>query len=78
MAAANERKKNVKTLTADHVLDALKTLEFENFIEPLRQSLEEFRKANKDKRTAKGNASAKANGTSASSSENASEQMIEE
>lgn len=58
------KKQKHKTLSADNVLEALEEVEFENFIEPLRQELEMFRRANKEKREA-----TKSNGVKPSSAE---------
>ncbi|XP_018800726.1 PREDICTED: DNA polymerase epsilon subunit 3 [Bactrocera latifrons] len=44
------RKQNHKTITAANILDALKQLEFENFVQPLSTDLEAYRKAVKDKK----------------------------
>lgn len=41
-----------KTLNANDVFQALRDMEFEEFIEPLQQSLEEFRKEQKSKKEA--------------------------
>lgn len=49
------KKQKHKTLSADNVLDALEEVEFENFVEPLRQELETFRRANKEKKGTKSN-----------------------
>ncbi|XP_053951781.1 DNA polymerase epsilon subunit 3 [Anastrepha ludens] len=43
-------KQNHKTITAANILDALKQLEFENFVDPLTSDLESYRKAMKDKK----------------------------
>ncbi|VEN42045.1 unnamed protein product [Callosobruchus maculatus] len=44
--ASNEAQKvNRKTLTKEDVINALKDLEFENFIEPLQTALEEYKNA---------------------------------
>lgn len=55
--AAAARKQKHKSLSSDNVFSALEEIEFENFIEPLRQSLETFRKANKEKKSNKANES---------------------
>ncbi|XP_065364312.1 DNA polymerase epsilon subunit 3 [Calliphora vicina] len=44
------RKQNHKTITATNILDALKQLEFESFVEPLTKDLESYRKIVKDKK----------------------------
>lgn len=49
------QEKGQKTLTASHVLSALKNIDFENFIPPLEEQLEEFRKNNKEKGEKKAN-----------------------
>lgn len=41
-----------KTLTANDVLSALEEMEFEEFIDPLKESLEAFKKEQKDKKEA--------------------------
>jgi len=41
-----------KTLTANDVFDALREMEFEQFVEPLQESLEVFKKEQKGKRDA--------------------------
>lgn len=46
------------------MLDALEEVEFENFVEPLRQELEAFRRANKEKK-----GTTKSNGVKASTTE---------
>lgn len=55
--AAAARKQKHKSLSSDNVFSALEDIEFENFIEPLREALEGFRKANKEKKTNKANES---------------------
>lgn len=51
--AAAAKKQKHKSLSSDNVFSALEEIEFENFIEPLRQSLESFRKATKEKKSSK-------------------------
>lgn len=43
------------------MFSALEDIEFENFIEPLRESLEKFRKTNKEKKSNKANEQNKTN-----------------
>lgn len=38
-------------MSSDNVFSALEEIEFENFIEPLREALELFRKMNKEKKS---------------------------
>lgn len=53
-AAINEAKKlNHRTMTPQNIFDALEEIEFESFIEPLKESLELYRKAVKDKKSSK-------------------------
>lgn len=47
------KKQNHKSLTPNNVFEALEEIEFETFIEPLKESLEAFREANKAKKAAK-------------------------
>ncbi|KAM7347746.1 DNA polymerase epsilon subunit 3 Chrac-14 [Cochliomyia hominivorax] len=49
-STALARKQNHKTITATNILDALKQLEFESFVEPLTKDLEAYRKVVKDKK----------------------------
>ena len=49
-STALARKQNHKTITATNILDSLKDLEFESFIEPLTKDLEAYRKIVKDKK----------------------------
>lgn len=49
-STALARKQNHKTITATNILDGLKDLEFESFIEPLTKDLEAYRKIVKDKK----------------------------
>lgn len=49
-STALARKQNHKTITAANILDALKQLEFESFVEPLTNDLETYRKVVKDKK----------------------------
>lgn len=44
------RKQNHKTITAPNILEALKQLEFESFVDPLTKDLEAYRKVVKDKK----------------------------
>lgn len=53
--AAAAKKQKHKSLSSDNVFSALEEIEFENFIEPLRDALETFRKVNKDKKSSKMN-----------------------
>lgn len=53
-AAINEAKKlKHKTMTPQNIFDALEEIEFESFIEPLKESLEVYRKNVKDKKSSK-------------------------
>ncbi|XP_037819632.1 DNA polymerase epsilon subunit 3 [Lucilia sericata] len=62
-STALARKQNHKTITATNILDALKQLEFESFVEPLTKDLEAYRKVVKDKKDkGKKDASATENG----------------
>ncbi|XP_039958512.1 DNA polymerase epsilon subunit 3 [Bactrocera neohumeralis] len=65
------RKQNHKTITAANILDALKQLEFESFVEPLSTDLEAYRKAVKDKKdkAKSSSATAAANNSSANDEE---------
>ncbi|EDS33702.1 DNA polymerase epsilon subunit 3 [Culex quinquefasciatus] len=47
-------KKKQKTLTVDHVLAGLEEIEFESFIKPLKNDLENYRKLVKNKKDKKG------------------------
>lgn len=49
-ATSLARKQNHKTVTDANILEALKQLEFESFIEPLKADLEAYRKVVKDKK----------------------------
>lgn len=51
--AVEAKKQKHKSLSADNVFSALEEIEFENFIEPLREALETFRKVNKEKKSSK-------------------------
>lgn len=51
--AAEAKKQKHKSLSADNVFSALEEIEFENFIDPLRDALETFRKASKEKKSSK-------------------------
>lgn len=44
---------NVKTLSADHIFSALEEAEFESFVQPLKETLETYRKSVKDKKDSK-------------------------
>lgn len=55
--AAAARKQKHKSLSSDNVFSALEEIEFESFIEPLRNSLAIFRTANKEKKSSKINGS---------------------
>ncbi|XP_036339083.1 DNA polymerase epsilon subunit 3 [Rhagoletis pomonella] len=57
------RKQNHKTITAANILDALKQLEFESFVDPLTSDLESYRKAAKEKKDKAKTSSAAAVGT---------------
>lgn len=61
--ASAARKQKHKSLSSDNVFSALEEIEFENFIEPLRDALEAFRKVAKEKKSSKTNDS-KIEGTS--------------
>lgn len=53
-AAINEAKKlKHKTMTPQNIFDALEEIEFETFIEPLKECLEVYRKNMKDKKSSK-------------------------
>ncbi|XP_037043250.1 DNA polymerase epsilon subunit 3 [Bradysia coprophila] len=53
-AAINEAKKlKHKTMTPQNILDALEEIEFESFIEPLKECLEVYRKNMRDKKSSK-------------------------
>lgn len=54
--AVHAKKQNHKSLSSDNVLDALEEIEFESFVEPLRKSIEDFRKMNKEKKENKAQA----------------------
>lgn len=50
-AATEEAKKaNMKTIGPNHVFAALESVEFESFVEPLKEALEVYRKSVKDKK----------------------------
>lgn len=51
--AAAAKKQKHKSLSSDNVFSALEDIEFENFIEPLRDALETFRKVSKEKKSSK-------------------------
>lgn len=44
---------NVKTLTAEHIFAALEETEFESFVQPLKETLEAYRKSVKEKKGSK-------------------------
>ncbi|KAJ6641184.1 DNA polymerase epsilon subunit 3, partial [Pseudolycoriella hygida] len=53
-AAINEAKKlKHKTMTPQNIFDALEEIDFENFIDPLRESLEQYKQSIKDKKASK-------------------------
>lgn len=60
---AAARKQKHKSLSSDNVFSALEEIEFENFIEPLRISLETFRKQASDKKAHKANDAIETNGS---------------
>lgn len=51
--AVHAKKQNHKSLSSDNVIDALEEIEFENFVEPMRKALEDFREMNKKKKDSK-------------------------
>uniref|UniRef100_A0A336N2B3 DNA polymerase epsilon subunit 3 n=2 Tax=Culicoides sonorensis TaxID=179676 RepID=A0A336N2B3_CULSO len=53
-ASTSAKEKKVKTLMANHVFEALEEIEFENFIDPLKAYLENYRSSQKEKRESKG------------------------
>ncbi|XP_031632443.1 DNA polymerase epsilon subunit 3-like [Contarinia nasturtii] len=53
--AAAARKQKHKSLSSDNVFAALEEIEFENFIDPLREALDSFRKTIKEKKSSKTN-----------------------
>lgn len=53
--AAAAKKQKHKSLSSDNVFSALEEIEFENFIEPLRDALETFRHVSKEKKIGKTN-----------------------
>ncbi|XP_055628217.1 DNA polymerase epsilon subunit 3 [Toxorhynchites rutilus septentrionalis] len=53
-ATYKAEKKKQKTLTVDHVFSALEEIEFESFIQPLKNDLENYRKSVKNKKDKKG------------------------
>lgn len=61
--AAAARKQKHKSLSSDNVFSALEEIEFESFIQPLRESLESFRKISKDKKATKTNGNKSINET---------------
>lgn len=54
--AAAARKEKHNSLSSDNVFSALEKIEFEHFIEPLRDALDSFRTINKMKESSKTNA----------------------
>ncbi|CAD7078539.1 unnamed protein product [Hermetia illucens] len=52
-STAVARKKNHKAITAQHILEALDQLEFESFVAPLNEDLENYRKVIKEKKDSK-------------------------
>lgn len=63
-AAINEAKKlKHRTMTPQNIFDALEEIEFESFIEPLKDSLEAYRKTMKEKKSSKGASEKKEDGT---------------
>lgn len=46
--------KKLRTLQAQHILDALEEIEFEDFVNPLKEFLEQYRSTQKEKRESKG------------------------
>uniref|UniRef100_A0AAG5DA98 DNA polymerase epsilon subunit 3 n=1 Tax=Anopheles atroparvus TaxID=41427 RepID=A0AAG5DA98_ANOAO len=59
------QQKNHKSLLADHVLKGLEEIEFESFIQPLKNELESYRKmikSKKDKKAAKADANSTVEG----------------
>lgn len=65
-ASGNAASKKLKTLQAHHILEALGEIEFEHFVGPLKEFLEQYRASVKEKKESKGATSkpaAKENGT---------------
>lgn len=58
-ASGNAASKKLKTLQAAHILEALEEIEFEEFVAPLKEFLEQYRSSQKEKRESKGAAAAK-------------------
>lgn len=52
-ATAEAKKTNMKTISCSHVFDALDEIEFESFIDPLKEALETYRQSVKDKKDKK-------------------------
>lgn len=50
VATAEAKKHNLKTMNVQHVFDALEEIEFESFVEPLKETLEVYRKTVKEKK----------------------------
>ncbi|XP_063701099.1 DNA polymerase epsilon subunit 3 [Culicoides brevitarsis] len=53
-ASTAAKDKNLKTLNANHVFEALEEIEFENYVDPLKAFLETYRSSQKEKRESKG------------------------
>lgn len=49
-ALVEKRKRNHKTLSGEYVLEGLKSLEFENFVDIVRDALNDLRSNNKKKK----------------------------
>lgn len=75
--SAAAKKQKHKSLSSDNVFTALEEIEFENFIEPLRESLETFRTANKERKANKVNES-KASDTNQTNGNDVSHDIHEE
>ncbi|XP_055606477.1 DNA polymerase epsilon subunit 3 [Uranotaenia lowii] len=52
-ATSEAESKKMKTLTSEHVFAGLKDIEFDSFIKPLKDDLENYRKAVKSKKEGK-------------------------
>jgi len=52
-AITEAKKSKLRTITPQNIFDALDEIEFESFIEPLKESLELYRKTVKDKKSSK-------------------------
>lgn len=57
-ASGNAASKKLKTLQAQHILEALEEIEFEDFVGPLKEFLDHYRSTQKEKRDSKGGAAA--------------------